>query len=91
MMTIAARLTALERAAAAATVPRCPDPFHRHIDYREVIRAICPPDQDLPPAPRCPTCAGERLAGLPVQIVAVDYADAVAGVARSSGRQEQPR
>ena len=90
-MTIAARLTALERAATAATDPRCPDPFHHLVDYRDVIRTICPPDMDLPPTPLCPTCAGERLAGLPVRIVAVDYADAVAGVIRPAGGQEEVR
>ena len=88
-MSIAARLTALERAAAAATDPRCPDPFHRHIDYRESIRPLCPPDMDLPPMPRCPACGRERLAWLPVRIVAVEYADAVAGTTRPAESLEE--
>ena len=90
IMTIASRLATLEQAARAGpAAPRCSDPFHRHIDYREVIRTICPTDTDLPPAPRCPACAGERLAGLPVQIVAVDYADAGDGVVRPADSPEE--
>jgi len=88
-MTIVARLTALERAT-TPVAPRCPDPFHRHLDYREVIRPLCPAEITLPPAPRCPKCVGELFSSMHVQIIALDYTDAVAGIVRSPAIQENP-
>jgi uncharacterized OB-fold protein len=88
-MTIAGRLAALERH--TLPPPRCADPFHRQLDYRESIRALCPAEVTLPAAPVCPACGRERLAWLPVQITVVAYTDAVAGVVRPAESPEEPR